>query len=152
MATLVIWGEDDHKVRAEALATSYNTTAQKVTVKPRKVADLETLVFWGHGTSTEFCELDSDKFVALIAAWKKLNSKLKTIEMLTCNIRHKQGNKTDSYTEQVVKKLTNKQDHMNFRALPVLTTDNAVVCEFSILKYHAASATWASPGSFTGAP
>ncbi len=150
MGSLVIWGEDDHENRAKALATSYATTAQKVTVKPKKVGGLDTLVFWGHGDPTAFCGLNSDAFVALITAWKKANSGLATVEMLTCNARHKQGGHTDSYTEQVVTKLTRKLNDIRFRALPVATTAGANTCQFSILKWHPASATWAYIGA-TGA-
>lgn len=142
MGALVIWGEDDHQTRASALATAYATTAQSVKVKPKKVADLDTLVFWGHGDPSAFCGLKSEAFVDLILAWKKANSKLQTVEMLTCNARHRQGGHTDSYTEQVVTKLTRKLNEVRFKALPVATATGGT-CQFSILKWHPASATWA---------
>jgi hypothetical protein len=148
MVALVIWGGDDHKVRAQALATTYATTAQNVTVKPKKVSTLETLVFWGHGDPKHFCHLTPDEFVALVTSWKKLNSGLESVEILTCNSRHKNGAFTDSYTEQVVKKLTTKHSAIQFRALPIATTKKGVTCEWSILKWHDASATWA----YVGAP
>lgn len=152
MITLVVWGEDDHKVRAEALATAYATTAQKVTVKPKKVKGLDTLVFWGHGDTSKFCDLTAEEFGNLVASWKKVNADLSTVEMLTCNARHRQGSAPDSYTEQVVKKLTTKHTGIKFKALPVATTKNAATCEWSILKWHGASATWAYVGAttFTG--
>ncbi len=150
MDALVIWGEDDHEVRAKALATTYNTTAVGVDSKPTKVKNLDTLVFWGHGETSKFCGLTSDAFLDLVASWKKVNSNLHTIEILTCNARHRQGANSDSYTEQVVKKITTKHLGLRFRALPIAVTTNAEVCEFSVLKWHAASTTWAYIGG-TGA-
>lgn len=148
MNTLVIWGGDDHRVRAESLATTYATVARDVTKKPKKKSGLERLVFWGHGDPKHFCHLTSDEFVELIERWKKSNSGLETVEMLTCNARHKNGSFTDSYTGQVVTKLTTKIADIKFRALPVLTTKNGDTCEWSILKWHQDSATWA----YVGAP
>jgi len=147
VGALVIWGEDDHQTRANALATTYATTAQAVSVKPKKIADLETLVFWGHGDPSAFCGLSSNDFVDLVTSWKKANSKLTTVEMLTCNARHKQGGHTDSYTEQVVTKLSRKLNEVRFKALPVATTVGGNTCQFSILKWHPASSTWAYIGA-----
>jgi len=143
-----MWGGDDHRVRAEALATTYSTIAQDVTVKPKKVSGLKTLVFWGHGDPKHFCHLTADEFLSLVASWKKLNSNLDTIEMLTCNARHKNGAFTDSYTEQVVRKVGKKQAGVRFKALPVATTKKGATCEWSILKWHDGSKTWA----YVGAP
>ncbi len=148
MGALAIWGEADHKVRAEALATTYNTTAQPISVKPTKMAGLETLVFWGHGTPQAFCELESAEFVELVAAWQKRNSGLRIIEMLTCNARHRAYGYADSYTEQVVKQLTVKLRNIKFRALPIAVTNSGTTSDWSILKWQAPSATWA----YVGAP
>ncbi len=143
MATLVVWGEDDHQTRAKALASTYSCTAQVVTAKPQKVKDLDTLVFWGHGTATGFCGLEPHEFVDVVTAWKKKNSNLQTVEMLTCNARHRQGVHPDSYTEKVVTLLTRKLNEVRFRALPVATTTAGTTCQFSILKWQSASSTWA---------
>jgi hypothetical protein len=143
---LVVWGEDDHEVRAKALATTYNTTAVGVGSKPKKVKNLEALVFWGHGDTSKFCGLIPDEFLNLVAAWKKLNSNLQAVEILTCNARHKQAGNTDSYTEQVVNKITTRHLGLRFRALPIAVTKKAEVCQFSVLKWHPASSTWAYIG------
>ncbi|MBX6363713.1 MAG: hypothetical protein IRZ00_07590 [Gemmatimonadetes bacterium] len=150
MGTLVIWGEDDHQNRAQALATTYAAPAQNVKTKPKKISGLTTLVFWGHGDPSAFCGLNSDAFVDLVTTWKKLNSGLETVEMLTCNARHRQGGHTDSFTEQVVTKLSRKLNEVRFRALPIATTPTGNTCQFSILKWHPASGTWAYIGA-TGA-
>jgi hypothetical protein len=146
MDKLVIWGNDDHEVRARALATTYSTTARSIDSGPIEEDDLETLVFWGHGYPTEFCDRTPDAFLDLVASWKKLNPKLKELEMLTCNARHKEGGRTDSYTDQVVTKITKKHKNLQFRALPILTTKNAEVCTWSVLQWHGGSATWAYIG------
>lgn len=146
MSTFVIWGEDDHEVRAKSLAAAYSTTAASVKTKPKKIAGLDKLVFWGHGDTGKFCTLKAADFVALVGEWRKLNSGLTTVEMLTCNARHKQTN-TDSYTDQVVTALSRKQaknaDKVKFRALPVAVTKSGKTCDWSILKWHPRSATWA---------
>jgi hypothetical protein len=143
---LVIWGDDDHEVRAKSLATTYATTAVAVDSKPKKVKNLDTLVFWGHGVQTAFCGLTPDAFLDLVASWKKLNSNLQTVEILTCNARHQQGNHTDSYTDELLKKTTTKHSGLRFRAMPVAVTKKPEPCQFSILKFHAASSTWAYVG------
>lgn len=146
MGTYVIWGEDDHMVRAKSLATAYGTTAGSVKDKPKAIAGLDKLVFWGHGDTARFCGLTPTEFVDLVGEWRKKNKSLATVEMLTCNARHKQTN-TDSYTDQVVTALSRKQskaaDMVKFRALPVATTKSGKTCHWSILKWHPASATWA---------
>jgi hypothetical protein len=146
MTTFVIWGEDDHAVRAKSLATAYATTAASIKDKPKTIAGLDKLAFWGHGDTTSFCGLSPDNFVACVGEWRKKNPGLTTVEMLTCNARHKQTN-TDSYTDKVVTALTRKQsrsaDMVKFRALPVATTKSGKTCGWSILKWHPASATWA---------
>ena len=45
MDTLVIWDGDDHQVRAEKLATTYATTAEKISDKPKNIPGSKTLVF-----------------------------------------------------------------------------------------------------------
>ena len=148
MSALVIWGENDHEKRGRALATTYSTTAQKIDVKPTKIGNLTSLVFWGHGDPQAFCSLSSADFVKLIATWKKLNPTLSVVEMLTCNARHKQFGYPDSYTEQVVKLLTKKHRGIKFKALPVAVGPSGKTADYSILKWHPGSATWA----YIGAP
>jgi len=146
MSTFCIWGEDDHKTRAQKLAPMYETTAASVKDKPKTIAGLDRLVFWGHGDTSHFCTLTPDQFVAYVQEWRKKNPGLQTVEMLTCNARHRQTN-TDSYTDRVVTLLSRKQyktaDKVKFRALPVCVTKNGRTCDYSILKWHPASATWA---------
>jgi hypothetical protein len=103
MSALVIWGEWDHEKRARALATTYSTTAQPASTKPSKIKNLASLVFWGHGDAQHFCELTPKEFNDYVADWKKLNGTIQTVEMLTCNARHRQYGYPDSYTEQVNK-------------------------------------------------
>ncbi|MCC2657642.1 MAG: hypothetical protein K0Q76_2750 [Panacagrimonas sp.] len=152
MTEIVIWGGDaygnpDHKDRAEQLATTYSTIAIGVTQAPRKIASLSTLVFWGHGDIKKFCNLTPDEFLALVSSWKKLNPGIDTVEMLTCNARHKQGGNTDSYTGQVVAKLNTKQSKIRFRGFPLLSTPTGNTCQFSILKWHPTTTTWAYVGA-----
>jgi hypothetical protein len=145
MDTLVIWGDAGHRARSEGLATAYNTVAWSVKDKPQKVKNLERLVFWGHGDRFRFCGLDPAGFVEFVRDWKKKNSKLTYVEMLTCNVRHRQTF-ADSFCERVVTLLSRKESEIRFKALPVLTTKSGKTCEFSILKWQPATATWAYVG------
>ena len=146
MSTFVIWGEDDHEVRAKSMAAAYGTTAASIKAKPKAIAGLDKLVFWGHGDTSRFCTLKAADFVLLVGEWRKINPGLTTVEMLTCNARHKQTS-TDSYTDQVVTALSRRQaraaDKVKFRALPVASTKSGKTCDWSILKWHPRSATWA---------
>lgn len=146
MSTLVIWGENDHQKRAKSLASAYFTTAKNIRDKPIKIPGLDKLVFWGHGEINKFCSLEAPDFVKLVGKWKSLNPSLETVEMLTCNARHRQRG-SDSYTEQVVTELSRKSnkkaDKVNFRALPIAVTKSGKTCDWSILKWHGASQTWA---------
>ena len=104
MTTIVLWGESDHETRAKSLATAYATTARSVNDGASKVAGLDKLVLWGHGEISKFCGLRAPDFVKLVGDWKAANDGLTTVEMLTCNARHRQRG-SDSCTEQVVTEL-----------------------------------------------
>lgn len=146
MTTRIIWGEMDHEKRARELATAYATTAHSASDTPVKVSGLQKLIFWGHGDTHKFCDLRAPDFVRLVSEWKAKNDTLSTVEMLTCNARHRQRG-SDSFTEQVVTELSRKQNKkankVNFRALPVATTKSGKTCDWSILKWHPGSSTWA---------
>ncbi|MGR4868938.1 hypothetical protein ACIPRI_08690 [Variovorax sp. LARHSF232] len=145
MAIVVLWAEADHQKRAELLAKTYGAQAINIAggAAPATVADLDTLVFWGHGDAQHFCSLDDSGFLDVVSDWKKQNKKISSVEMISCNLRHRQGTYTDSYTMKVVAKLKKKHAGLTFKALPVATTRMGVTCENSILKWQPASQTWA---------
>ena len=144
MSMIVLWAETDHKVRAELLATTYNTTAYNITTtNPVSVPSVDTLTFWGHGTAHGFCDMDEDEFLETVAAWKKVNKKITTVEMISCNLRHRQGTSPDSFTGKVINKIKRKHADIRFKALPVATSEMGVTCENSILKWQPSSQTWA---------
>ena len=101
--------KDNHEARARALAAvipgatvgaiNPNPHANDF-VKPGHVGGLETLVFWGHGTLSSNCGMSADAMVKYIAKWKKNNSKLKTVEFITCNARHADG-KLEPYINMI---------------------------------------------------
>ena len=144
MSNVVLWADKDHKIRAELLAQTYNT--QAINFKdtlPTKILGVDTLTFWGHGFADSFCTLDADKFIDLVSAWKKVNKDIDTVEMISCNLRHRQGSHPDSFTTKVLSRLKKRHASIHFKALPVATTGMGVTCEFSILKWHPKSSTWA---------
>lgn len=145
MGIAVLWAEDDHKKRAELLAKTYGAPAINISggAAATALADLDTLVFWGHGDVSKFCSMDVDAFLATVSAWKKQNKKVRNVEMISCNLRHRQGTYTDSYTMKVVAKVKKKHADITFKALPVAASRMGVTCENSILKWQPASQTWA---------
>lgn len=146
MTTRVFWGENDHRVRATALATAYAATAGAISDNVAQVPGLTKMVLWGHGTAGEFCRMRPEALVAKIRSWQVVNPTLETVEMITCNIRHAETGR-HSYTDKVVTELSRKPNkalkQIKFRALPICTTPDGQTCGYSILKWHPASSTWA---------
>ena len=84
--------EADHEKRAETLAGALpGSQHHLVSTAPSKKDGLDTLAFWGHGTQAFLCGMNVSGFVALVKSWKKLNSSLKTVEIITCDARHAAG-------------------------------------------------------------
>jgi hypothetical protein len=144
MSNVILWTDTDHKNRAELLAQTCNTRAIdfKATA-PMALQGVDTLTFWGHGFADSFCTLGVDEFVELVSAWIKLNKAIQTVEMISCNLRHRQGSHPDSFTTKLVTRLKKKHAKVAFKALPVAKTRLGVTCEFSILQWHPRSSTWA---------
>lgn len=90
MTTIQILYEDDHQQRALALSTALvnQAAADPVSVAPKAVQGLRTLVFWGHGDKDALCRLSSREVVRLIGQWHALNPTLDAVEIITCNARH----------------------------------------------------------------
>jgi hypothetical protein len=144
MSMIVLWAEEDHKNRAELLAKTYGTTAYNITnTEPVSVPGLDTLAFWGHGDAWKFCSMSEDEFLDTVLAWKKINKGIQTVEMISCNLRHRMGNQRDSFTGKVITRIKRKHADICFKALPVATSGMGVTCENSILKWQPASQTWA---------
>jgi hypothetical protein len=59
-----------------------------VTAAAAAVPNLDTLAFWGHGDSQRLCGKTVEEIRTTIAAWKRLNPGIQTVEILTCNARH----------------------------------------------------------------
>ncbi|MCX7514325.1 hypothetical protein [Frateuria sp. STR12] len=144
MSNVVLWTETDHKTRAELLAQTCNTQAIdfKATA-PVTLQGLDTLTFWGHGFADSFCGLKVEEFVDVVSGWVKSNKGVQTVEMISCNLRHRQGSHPDSFTTKLVSRLKKKHAKITFKALPVARTKLGVTCEFSILQWHPRSRTWA---------
>ena len=148
MAILVLWDDDDHRKRAELLAQTYNGVAHKISdTVPVKVPGVTTISFWGHGDAASFCHKSPQEFLDVVSAWKKVNPQIDTVEMISCNLRHRQGTRPDSYTTQVVTRLKRKHAGIVFKAFPVAVTKLGVPSENSILKWHPGSQTWAYVGT-----
>jgi hypothetical protein len=79
-----------HQKRAHALAavTAGSRFGDIDATRPAAIADLDTLVFWGHGEATRLCGKTPRELHDLIKLWKAQNPALNTIEIITCNARH----------------------------------------------------------------
>lgn len=155
MKTLVLWGKD-HEERAKELAIAYGTEYREAKATPIEVKGLTRLSFWGHGIPSEFCEMPVDKFVDTLVAWKKKNSKLDSVEILTCNGRFT-GDGHQSFTDKVREKLLQPKykqlQDIKLRGLPNETTPSGKTCNFSILSRDSTTKSWsyvATPGYFEG--
>ncbi len=91
MASIQILYEADHQKRSQVLVNSLanEAVADPADVNPKRVAGLKTLIFWGHGSHTGLCGMNSGaEVIRRINQWKGLNPDLKTVEIITCNSRH----------------------------------------------------------------
>lgn len=155
MKALVLWGKD-HEERAKELATAYAAEYRSAAKPPKKVSGLTRLSCWGHGIPAEFCEMKVVPFADMLLDWKKKNSALDSVEILTCNGRFV-GNGQESFTETLRKLLLQPKyaalAQLKLRALPAGTTPSGKTCHYSILNRDPTTKSWsyvATPGFFAG--
>lgn len=117
-------GHGSHGPRAQSLASVSPTSrcGDIASTQPSAVPGMHTLTFWGHGDSFKLCGQTADQIFSLIKGWKKLNSGLKTIEIITCNARHAVGG--IPFVNQLKSKfgLLSGTSGMVVKALPVTVT------------------------------
>jgi hypothetical protein len=155
MKALVLWG-DDHEERAKELAVAYAAETRGASQSPKKVSGLTRLSYWGHGTPAKFCEMSDLEFAERLLDWKKKNSDLDSVEILTCNGRFS-GDGRQSYVDKVRSLLLQPKyaalNQLKFRALPAGTTPSGKTCHYSILNRDTTTKSWsyvAAPGYFSG--
>ena len=155
MKTLVLWGKD-HQDRAKDLAVGYACECRDVVKAPKSVSGLKRLSYWGHGIPAEFCEMGVDEFIENLKGWKKKNSGLEWVDILTCNGRCT-GDGTKSFTDMVRGKMLEignaSLQGIKLRGLPNPTTPSGKTCNYSILSRDATTKSWsyvAAPGYFDG--
>jgi hypothetical protein len=138
----VILYQQDHKDRAEALAKALRVDLAfclPVTESAREVKGLTTLTVWGHGDQETFCNLDASQFAKLLQAWIEENPKLKTVEIFTCDARHKSKDNTfDAYSIRVDFEVRLRGLVVTIKALPVSKSGH----NCSILAANADTATF----------
>lgn len=114
----------DHAKRATSLAsaTPGSRHGEISATVPGAVTGLDTLTFWGHGDSFKLCGKNASDIVKVISKWKSKNSKIKTVELITCNARHCSGG--DSFANQVKSKfgIMSGTRGITLKALPVTVT------------------------------
>lgn len=81
--------ESDHLNRALKMnGITDSAGCQDVKADPVRVKGLDTLTMWGHGTEAFFCGMDANGLHRKVKDWIKVNSGIKTVEIITCNSRH----------------------------------------------------------------
>jgi|JI9StandDraft_1071089.scaffolds.fasta_scaffold98721_2 hypothetical protein len=90
--------ENRARVLSEIIAGSHYALVD--TVATQKL-NLDTLIFWGHGTAHGLCGKTPQQLAQIIKNWKAQNSRLNTVELITCDARHIMGNRTDSYSNNL---------------------------------------------------
>ena len=148
--TVQILYTKDHAARARAMESALpEARASLVSDEPTAIRGLKTLVLWGHGTSVSLCDLGTDAMADLIQRWRKLNSSLQSIDIVTCNARHyaPQGTKqvefNDSYVNRLKVALKSRgraTRKLTMRALPITVTGERNA--WSILLAEAATKSW----------
>lgn len=145
----------DHMTRAVALTSVVPLARHGLvnTTPPIAIPGLHTLTFWGHGDPGRFCDHSPSELVKLIGKWKKLNSKLKTVELITCNARHcTQGDPLASKIKSGLRMgFLHGTAGIKVKALPVTVTGKRNA--FSILLAEPNYKSWAyitAPGTNDG--
>lgn len=134
----------DHADRGRALAQAIPGAQHGlVSTTPSAKTGLDTLIFWGHGTIFSLCDLQAPAIGKLIGNWKKLNSSLKTVEIITCNSRHAPAGH-DPFVSKVKSELRSgflsSTRNIVIKAMP--THVGGSLNAFSILLAHAPNNSW----------
>jgi hypothetical protein len=116
--------QEDHEARAKALAAVCGDKYCEPITKGAKGIKAPTaitkLTVWGHGDQVKFCNLSATEFTNFILAWKRLNPKLKTIEILTCDARHNaMANRFGPFSNRVADNVSKKHRDLTIKALPI---------------------------------
>jgi hypothetical protein len=150
----ILYGDDGHKARCAALAAATPGASVGSATGPaldKKVLQIDTLSFWGHGDAMKFCQMTAAEFASKVKEWMKWNPAIKTVEIITCNSRHGtiDSKKLDdgtvevswikSYTEQVKPAL--KKLGVVVKALP-MGMGASGANRWSILKFSPTTNTW----------
>lgn len=132
--------EHDHENRAKTL-TGHQPNCQLVTEDPKEVVGLTNLIFWGHGNSGFLCGLTPSQAADKVKAWRDVNKKIDTIEILTCNTRHATSG-SDPFVAQFKIKLGFRlRRNLKVKALPIRMGKDGVQGD-SILFADYKTKTW----------
>ena len=120
---MILYGKE-HRARAEALGLAYSEKVYAIADLPQSSNGIEaidssdtTLSIWGHGGSTSFCDLKDVELGLLIQNWKKRNSSLKKVELITCDAQHN-AQPLSGFAERAAKYVARDYKDVTFFALP----------------------------------
>jgi hypothetical protein len=135
-------GHGSHGPRTQALAsiTAGSRCGDINETEPSAIAGLDTLTFWGHGDSNKLCDKTPSELRTIIAAWRKLNKSISTIEIITCNARHCTAG--TGYASQLKAKfgIMSGTSGLTVKALPVTVTGK--INAWSILLWEPNFDSW----------
>lgn len=136
---------EDHKARGTTLAAEQGDAPHGlIDIEAITKEGLDTLVLWGHGDALRFCGKNVDDMKDIIKAWKKKNGGLKTVELITCNVRHYSTlMSSESYLKKLKSALSgffSSTGGLKLKALPVTCTGSEDA--FSILLAETNHKSW----------
>lgn len=140
---MILWGRE-HQARAQALANAVGESAYDLELLAQSNDGIgalscsdKTLTIWGHGGPEDFCGLIDIECVVLIKNWKKANSALKTVELVTCDAQHA-ARPTVGYGRRVAAAVQDTYRDIVVKAMPVGQSSD----DQSILFAAASTATY----------
>jgi len=136
--------ELDHQNRAVALGNAIGAQCSEVSSPPQTIAGLDTLIFWGHGSIGGLCGKQPDEIKKVVRDWKVQNSKLKTVEVITCNSRHGVG-KHEPYILRLKAEMRGTSFRSKTRGVTLKTVPvnvSGAMGGFSILLADHGTRTW----------
>lgn len=123
--------ELDHEARITSLAQAYGepVTALNIPVDSKvKISSSDQLLtVWGHGGQERFATLTEQAFVKTILAWKeKVQPRLTTVEIITCDAQHAQDGLLNSFGKRVANILKKAGANITVKALPLGQSNTSV--------------------------
>lgn len=148
---MILWqgGKGSHQDRALTLAhvTPGAIEGDIDKTGARALANLDTLIFWGHGDYNVLCGKSPEQIHTIIYKWKMLNDRLRTVEILTCNARHCHSG--DSFVGKLKARMARARETggIRIKALPISVAGKVHAWSILLTEVHTQSWVYVSAGA-----